>query len=109
MNNPVPGARRVGAVIAALTLAGCAAAPRTVVEEKPARCELPAIAVEPVPAEPKLTVGATNEDLWNRAQRLEAALDKCNARLVDVPSALKSIPEQPKPAPSAWERFRSLF
>lgn len=99
---------RAALVALAVLLASCAS-PRTVVQEKPATCEVPAIAIASVPVEPKLQPGATNEDLRNREQALEGALEKCNARLADVPSALKTIPEQPKPAPSAWERFRSLF
>jgi hypothetical protein len=100
---------RAALVALAVLLGGCAA-PQMVTKKEPQLCELPAAAVLPVEPCAPLTKAATNEDLWNRAACLEAALEKCNQRLVEAPSALKSspVPETPR-APSVWERIRSVF
>lgn len=93
----------------ALLLAGCAA--RVVKETEPARCEVSAAAIAPVPVPAPLPKRATNEDLKNRHDKLEAQLEKCNARLADVPFAVQTLKgKAPEPEkPGFIERLKALF
>lgn len=96
-------------LLATMLTFGCVTKTEYIEKREPMQCVVPSAAIAPVPSPRKLEPGATNEDLRNREQVLEGALEKCNARLTDVPSTVSVEPVKPKNEPSINERLRALF